>query len=231
MLKKISLLMLLGLVLFVFCGCEADQSATGSDDTRVITDLAEREVAIPVNPSRIAAMTGPSYEMVFMLGGHDRIVMTKSGHTTNYPLALLTNPDLANYEGIGANPSSAVNIEDYLRRDIDLVIYYNNANELKKFEAVDLPAVVLTLNTSPITTVEDVMAQSLDDYISASTIAVETLADILGGEAVAEAEAWAEYCSEKLTMLYERTHELKDDQRPIVFWGTPGVKISWPPTR
>ena len=78
---------------------------------------------------------------------------------------------------------------------------------------------VLTLNTSPITTVEDVMAQSLDDYISASTIAVETLADILGGEAVAEAEAWAEYCSEKLTMLYERTHELKDDQRPIVFWG------------
>ena len=60
--------------------------------------------------------------------------MTKSGHTTNYPLALLTNPDLANYEGIGANPSSAVNIEDYLRRDIDLVIYYNNANELKNLK-------------------------------------------------------------------------------------------------
>jgi iron complex transport system substrate-binding protein len=225
MLKKFSLLMLLCLVLFFFCGCAADRPASGSDDasgsgdTRKIIDLADREIVIPVYPSRIAAMTGPSYEMVFMLGGHDRIVMTKSGHTTNYPLALLTNPDLANYEGIGANPSSAVNIEEYLRRDIDLVIYYNNDNELKKFEAVNLPAVVLTLNINPLDTVEDVMTQTLDEYIDASTRAVRTLADILGSDAVAEAETWVKYCHDKITMLYERTHQLTDEQRPTVFWG------------
>ncbi len=215
--KKLALSLLIILTLLLFSGCQSEESA--NTNTKVITDLAGRTVAVPANPTRIAAMTGPSYEMVFMLGGHDRIAMVKSGHTTNYPLALLTNPDLANYDGIGANPSSAVNIEDYISRNIDLVIYYNNDNELKKFEAVDIPAVVLTLNTNPITSLEEVMSQSLDQYIHNSTLAVKTLAEILGGEAIQEAEDWAEYCTEKLTMIYERTHELTDEQRKTVFWG------------
>lgn len=219
MIKRITALFMILLILFNFCGCATQPSTGGTSNTREINDLIGRRVAIPVNPSRIAAMTGPSYEMVFMLGGHDRIAMTKSGHTTNYPLALLTNPDLANYQGIGANPSSSVNIEDYLRREIDLVIYYANNNELKKFEAVGIPSIVLTLNTGILDTVEDVMAQTLDEYIHNSTIAVKTLADVLGGEAVEEAKRWEQYCAEKIEMLYQRTSRLTDDQRKIVFWG------------
>lgn len=219
MIKKLTVFMLIGVILFNFCGCGLEASVAEDATTREITDLIGRKIVIPVNPSRIAAMTGPSYEMVFMLGGHDRIAMTKSGHTTNYPLALLTNPDLANYEGVGANPSSSVNIEDYLRREIDLVIYYDNGNELKKFGAVGIPSIVLTLNTGLLNSVEDVMAQTLDEYIYASTIAVKTLADVLGGESVEEAKRWEAYCAEKIEMLYERTHGLGDDQRKTVFWG------------
>ncbi|MDD2573793.1 MAG: ABC transporter substrate-binding protein [Firmicutes bacterium] len=219
MIRKTTSFVLIVLIIFNFCGCATVSPVGDVKDTREITDLSGRKVAVPANPSRIAAMTGPSYEMVFMLGGHDRIAMTKSGHTTNYPLALLTNPDLANYEGIGANPSSSVNIEDYLSREIDLVIYYNNGNELKKFEAVGIPSIVLTLNTGPFSSVEDVMAQDLDEYIDSSTIAVKALADVLGGEAVEEAEKWGEYCTEKIEMLYQRTHHLTDDQRKTVFWG------------
>ena len=217
--KWTALILLLAIIPVTFCGCGTVNTNTADDTKKEIIDLAGRKVLVPKNPARIAAMTGPSYEMVFMLGGHDRIVMTKSGHTTNYPLALLTNPDLANYEGIGANPSSAVNIEDYLSREVDLVIYYNNGNELKKFEAVDLPAVVLTLNTNPVTSVEEIMSQSLDEFIDKSTIAVKTLAGILGGEAVTEAQEWEEYCREKITMLYERTHQLSDEERKTVYWG------------
>ena len=219
MVRKTTAVFMIVLVILNLFGCSSAPPAGVDTDTRQITDLAGRKVAVPVNPSRIAAMTGPSYEMVFMLGGHDRIAMTKSGHTTNYPLALLTNPDLANYEGIGANPSSSVNIEDYLSREIDLVIYYNNGNELKKFEAVGIPSVVLTLNTSLFSSVEDVMAQTLDEYIDNSTIAVKTLADILGGDAMEEARKWEQYCAEKIEMLYQRTHHLTDDQRRTVFWG------------
>jgi len=198
-----------------------ESTSVGDGDllTRDITDLAGRKIAIPVDPQRIAPMTGPSYEMVFMLGGEDRIVMTKSGHTTNYPLALLTNPDLANYDGIGANPSSSVNIEEYLKRDIDLVIYYLNDSELEKFAAANIPAVVLTLNTSIFDTVEDVKNLTLDEYIYNSTAAVGILADIFGPEAIAEYEIWKQYNEEKIAMLYERTHEIPEDQLRTVYWG------------
>ena len=43
---------------------------------------------------------------------------------------------------------------------------------------------VLTLNINPLDTVEDVITQTLDEYIDASTRAVRTLADILGGDTV-----------------------------------------------
>lgn len=219
--KKLLLISLAMIVLGIlpFCGCASSDSTAGKANTREISDLVGRKVNVPINPSRIAAMTGPSYEMVFMLGGKDQVAMTKSGHTTNYPLALLTNPDLANYESVGANPSSAVNIEDYLNRNIDLVIYYDNDNELKKFNTVGIPAVVLTLNTGLFDSVEDVKAQTLAEYIHNSTIAVKTLSDILGGDAVKEAQDWEAYCTERLTMLYERTNKLSDDQRKTVYWG------------
>ncbi len=225
--KQIICGLLICLLLFACYGCGTGSPNGGSIDTdaqgiqaetRDMTDLSGRKVTIPAYPCRIAAMTGPSYEMLFMLGGKDRIAMTKIGHTTNYPLALLTNPDLAHYEGIGANPSSSVNIEDYLRREVDLVIYYNNDNELKKFDAAGIPAIVPS-RSSPLRTLDEIMSQPLDDFIDRSVATVNYLADVLGGESIAKAEAWTAYCYEKLTMLYERTLNLTDDQLPTVFWG------------
>ena len=205
-------------------GDEAMQAGYGrvtrnDDGSLDVVDLIGRETLLPADPQRIAAMTGPSYEMVFMLGGADRLIMTKSGHTTNYPLANLTNPDLEKLETVAANPSSAVNIEEYLSRGVDMVIYYENDTELKKFANVGVPAIVLTLNTGLLGTLEEVQAQSLDEYIFNSTIAVNTLAAILGGEALDEAAAWTQYCTDKLTMLAERTASLSAEERPTIYWG------------
>lgn len=235
MLKRIFLLTLIMLMLIVpLAGCKATTPQptaaenpvavstalpTVEPTTREIVDLVGRTVVIPINPQRIAPMTGPSYEMVFMLGGQDRIVMTKTGHTTNYPVALLTNPALANYAGIGANPSSSVNIEEYLKRDIDMVIYYLNDNELKKFASANIPAVVLTLNTSLFETVEDVKKLTLEEYIYNATAAVGILADIFGPEAITKYEKWKLYNEEKIHLLDARTHDLPDDQLKTVYWG------------
>lgn len=234
MLKRIVFASLIIVFLFSLCGCNSTvnqptESANSASEPptetaidpnmREIVDLSGRKVVLPKDPQRIAPMTGPSYEMVYMLGGKDRVVMTKSGHTTNYPLALLTNPDLANYDGIGANPSSSVNIEEYLKRNIDLVIYYLNDNELEKFEAANIPAVVLTLNTSLFDSVEDVKNLSLDEYIYNTTAAVGILADIFGGEAIEEYEVWKQYNEEKLRMLDERTKNLPEEQLRTVYWG------------
>ncbi|MBQ9992977.1 MAG: ABC transporter substrate-binding protein [Firmicutes bacterium] len=189
-------------------------------DKKIVVDLIGNEVAVPKEPQRIAAMTGPSYEMVFMLGAADKVAMVKSGHTTNYPLALLTYPELANINTVAANPSSSVNIEDYLKHNVDLVIYYENDTELKKFRDTGVPAVVLTLNTGFFDSKEDAMNQGFDTYKTNATAAVKTLSEILGTEeAKNEFDTWYKYTTEKLELVYNRTKDIKEEDRPIVYWG------------
>lgn len=227
-LRKIIVWCLITAMLAGLCACgtggkeTAPASSSGnpsSDKKTTVVDIVDREVDITGDSGRIAAIAGPTYEMVFMLGGKDRVVMVKSGHTTEYPVALLTNPNLADYIGIPANPSSAVNIEDYLQNDIDLVLYYDNDTELKKFENAGIPAVVLTVNTGLLDSLEEVKAQTINEYIENTTKPVKILSEILKDEeAGGEYEAWKSYCAEKLRMIYERTSSLSDQERKNVYW-------------
>ncbi|MBR0375899.1 MAG: ABC transporter substrate-binding protein [Firmicutes bacterium] len=222
--KRIFLpLLLLSILLLALSACAApaeDESAAPAGEGAVtVVDIVGREKTIDYVPQRIAAISGPTYEMTFMLGGQDRVVMVKSGHTTNYPVALLTNPDLANYKGIAANPSSSINIEDFLQNDIDLVLYYDNDTELAKFDNAGIPSVVITVNTGLLDTLEEAQTQTIDEYIDTLTYPMSVLAALLQTEeASSEYETWRDYCSEKLHMIYDRTSALTDDQRKSVYW-------------
>ena len=201
------------------CG-NTEAAPEAESTTHTITDLLGREVTIPNDIQRIAAIAGPTYEMVFMLGSADQITMVKSGHTDSYPLANLTNPKLLDVAGIAANPSSTVNIEDYLAQEIDLVVYYDNELELKKFDAVDMAAIVATKNTGLMDTLEQAQTQTIDEFIATLTTPLRILADAIDTEeAHSEYEAWAKYCDEKLHMVYERTKDIPEGERPTVYWG------------
>ena len=202
------------------CNGSTDNGGKGSGNKHVVTDIMGREVEIPDGISRIAAMNGPSYEMVFCLGGADRVVMVKKNQTSNYPVALLANPDLANYDGLNnVSPSAVVNIEEYLSRNIDLVLYYNNATELKKFEDVGIPAVVLTLSASDISSLDACLALSLDEYKTRNARGMKVLSEVLGGDAIAKYEKWEKYTSDLIDLMYERTKDLKDEDRVTLYWG------------
>lgn len=209
------------LMVFSLAACGASEVAPEAESTtHTITDLLGREVTIPNEIDRIAAIAGPTYEMVFMLGSADEIVMVKSGHTDSYPLANLTNPKLLDVAGIAANPSSTVNIEDYLAQEIDLVVYYDNELELKKFDAVDMAAIVATKNTGLMDTLEQAQTQTIDEFIVTLTTPLRILSDAIDTEeAHSEYEAWAKYCDEKLNMVYERTKDIPESERPTVYWG------------
>ena len=113
--KRIIAALMAAVMLLSLVGCGASTAGAGAESTtHTITDLLGREVKIPNEIDKIAAIAGPTYEMVFMLGAADQVVMVKSGHTNSYPLANLTNPKLIDMDGMAANPSSTVNIEDYL---------------------------------------------------------------------------------------------------------------------
>lgn len=214
--KKILCVMLAMIIAFSACACGGGAAA----GDRTVTDLVGREVAMADDIQNIAAMAGPTYEMTFMLDSVDKIKMVKAGHTTNYPLALLTNPGLADLNTLAANPSSSVNIEDYLAEEIDLVLYYETETELDKFENAGIPAIVISKNTGLLGTMEEVKAQTIEEYIELMTSPVMILSDAINTEAAkAEATAWKEYTSGILNMVYERTKDLTDDQRKTVYWG------------
>jgi len=224
--KKRAICLLLAVVMMLgITACGAGDAVTPDNDvpestTHTIVDLLGRTIEVPNQIDKIAAIAGPTYEMVFMLGGAEQIAMVKSGHTDSYPLANLTNPRLSDLAGIAANPSSTVNIEDYLAQDIDLVIYYDNEIELKKFDAVDMAAIVATKNTGLMDTLEQAQNLTIDGYIDAMTNPLRILSETLAAdEARSEYEAWYAYCAEKLNMIYERTKDLTDDERPTVYWG------------
>ncbi|MBQ3193221.1 MAG: ABC transporter substrate-binding protein [Oscillospiraceae bacterium] len=217
--KRIMCILLAVLMVLPMVACGAAAPAEEVQANTVV-DLLGREINVPEEVNRIAAIAGPTYEMVFMLGGADKIVMVKSGHTDSYPLANLTNPKLKDMAGLAANPSSTVNIEDYLKQDIDLVVYYDNEIELKKFDAVDMAAVVASKNTGLLDSLEQAKALTIDEFIAKLTQPLDILSTALNDpEARAEYETWRNYCDEKLRMVYERTKDIPMEDRKTVYWG------------
>ena len=228
--KRILCAILAALMLFGMAACgaapadnqqtQATEAQQQENQAKTVVDLMGREINVPEEVQKIAAIAGPTYEMVFMLGSGDQIAMVKSGHTDSYPLANLTNPRLETLAGLAANPSSSVNIEDYLKHDIDLVVYYDNEIELKKFDAVDMAAIVVSKNTGLIASLEEAKSLTIDQFIEKLTQPLDILSTALNTEeARSEYETWRDYCDEKLRMVYERTKDIPMEERQTVYWG------------
>ncbi len=189
--------------------------------TREITDIAGRTVSIPVKPRKIACVQGNTYEVVFAMGGKNRVGAVKTGQ--NYPLALITNPAFENYPSMGnVGPKSPVNIEEYTRLGIDLVFYYNIPQELEKFANVGIPAVVVNYwATKP---------QCLKDAIQDQKKKIGLVADILGGEGLKRYEKWVGYLDEKVAFIKSRISEVPKFDYPIVYSGNAygeNILVTW----
>ncbi len=189
----------------------------GQEKTRTIIDNAGRSVTVPEQVKRIACLPGPSYEMVFMLGGKDQICQVRKDHKTAYPLANLTNPDLAGYSSSlsNINPKARINIEEFLRIAPDVVIYYNVPHALAKFKEAEIPVFVY----QPASQSED-----LDAIVGEEKRSMKSLASLIGGKAPEKADKWCGYYDKVRGLLKERTKDIPVADRPRVYignsWGT-----------
>ena len=191
---------------------EEGQKTDNAPETRAVTDIAGRTVEIPSVPGKIATMPGPTYEMVFMLGAKDQIGLVREDHATVYPLALLTNPALAGYTTIAnVGPQTPVNVEEFISKGVDLVIYYNIPQELEKFDMAGIPAVVV--NWSPVepTNLEETIADQKNQILFTS--------ELLGGEAPERYSKWCEYMDETVDFIQSRTSQIPESEFPVVYWG------------
>lgn len=219
--KRIIALLMALVMSLSFAACAGGEVKTEArEGYHLVIDTMDRHVEVPDNASKIACMNGPTFEMVLCLGAADRVALTKKPQTSNYPAALLVYPDVAKIEGFNnVNPSAVVNIEDYLSRGIDLVLYYNNETEITKFDNVGIAAVTPILSTSDITDVNECLSMSLDTYKQRGARSMKIVAEALGGDALDIFAKWEKYVNNILDLIYDRTKDLKDEDRPTVYWG------------
>jgi iron complex transport system substrate-binding protein len=204
----VALITLLAFVAPMDTACAKEQA----DQTRIITDMFNRKIKIPVKVKKIACMPGSSYEMVFMLGGKDQIGEVRPDHRVAYPLANLTNPDLINYSSRVANinPKARINIEEFIRIAPDVVIYYNVPDAIRKFEEAGIPVYTYWAHNR---------GTSLDDAIAEEKRMVRSLAMLLGGKALEKAEKWCRYYDQKVAFIRSRIKEVPENKRPRVYIG------------
>lgn len=202
-------LLILGLMLFIAaCGSKTDGGATDiannpsvseqKETTREIVDLAGRTVSIPNSPQHIATIEGPSFEKIIMLGGGERIAITRSIDFSKQFLIDVFAPYVKTIPTVEdpANP----NIEELLSLGVDVVFYRDSYPEaLAKLEEAGIPVVVTQILAAP---------ETNEEFFDLQKKEMRVIAQVLGGEAIEKAEKWCNYFDEKVSYVTSRTNDV-----------------------
>lgn len=194
--KKLALLFCLCFILLA-SGCGNDETT----QKHIISNIDGTEIQVPVNPRRVAAVYGPAYEAIVVLGAEDRVVVCADVQFENFPWAARV------YERIGelpflVNVHSSVSTETLLQYKPDLVFTFARPNELRQLEMAKVSAV------------PGVTSQSLDDVKAQLMV----YAQALGGDAVDAARRYAAYFDEKRAMVKAVTGAIPREERPRVYY-------------
>lgn len=112
--KNLLLLLILTVALSSFQGIGLPAYA---GDYRIITDMDDNQIEVPVNPKRIACMHGVSSDRIVMLGKGDCLALMMKP----FPWAYRLYPELKNVET--AQPPFTGDVERLLNLKVDLVLY------------------------------------------------------------------------------------------------------------
>jgi iron complex transport system substrate-binding protein len=156
---------------------------------------------IPENPQRLAAVYGPSYEALTLLGAESRIVVRADVQTENFPWAFEVYKHI---EGLPVleDVHAAVNMETLFSYEPDLVYTFPRPNE------------IALLEKTKVGYIQGETTRTLDDVKAL----LHTFAAPLGADARARADAYDEYFDERLAYIKSRTDTLTDAERPTVYY-------------
>lgn len=167
---------------------------------------AEAAVEFPENPERLAAVYGPSYELLAMLGAEDKIVVRADVQTDDFPWAEKVFSRINDVPALD-NVHTSVNFEELMKYDPEIVYCFpreNEINQLKKAGVAALPG-----ETEE--TLEGVKDQ------------VRSYAQTLGADEKKRASAYCDYFDKKLNFVKSRTAGIDKKDRPDVYYA--GVDI------
>lgn len=216
----LTLALMFGLSVSAGCGADTEEPqeavpAAGDPAARTVTDLAGREVRIPAEVDRVAAIGPGALRLVVYAGGADRVVGIEE-FETRPPVArpyTLANPGLLELPVIGAGgPDSTPDAERLLAAAPD-VIFVNqiaDAEGAEKLEAsTGIPVVVVSYG-------------SLGTLDEPFFVSMELVGRVLGtDERAAEVVT---YVRGALEDLAARTADVPDAGKDTAYVGALGFK-------
>lgn len=171
-------------------------------ETRTVTDMAGRQVAIPSDPYRISCFEVLCYEKFFLLGAADRVAQI---YRTDPPWMAVVDPAAAKIPKVEGTP----NREALLEQGIDLIML--RSVHLPAVGAIGLPAVV---SQPPL----DAHFADAAAFMETQKRMIRLFGQIAGGDAVRRAEDWCAYYDAHITKLVERVRDVAAERRPRVYY-------------
>jgi iron complex transport system substrate-binding protein len=176
--------------------------------TRRVTDLAGRQVELPDRVTRVACLAGTSYEKVLLLGQGAKVVLAAP---SNRLWAERVDPHRPEYTAMAH--TQVPNLEDLLRRDLDVIFYRNSPPQLERMSGLGLkPLVSLAFGGQRSRRVEtpEAFTRIVEDE-------VRLYGEALGGDAPRAAADWIAYYEARIKFVGDRVRDIPLAQRPRVY--------------
>lgn len=167
---------------------------------------AGETAAFPENPERLAAVYGPSYELLTVLGAEDKIVVRADVQTADFPWAEKVFSRISETPMLN-NVHTSVNFEELMNYRPDMVYTFPRQNELNQLAKAGVAA----------------LPGETGETLEAVKDQVRRYAATLGAEAEERAEIYCSYFDEKLDWVTERTDRITEEERPKVYYA--GVDV------
>lgn len=199
----------LTIIALVACGASNDRggsapSTKGTENTtRTVVDMTGRSVQIPARVERVATNFPALNQMIFMLGGADRIVATSKDMGKSYPLFTTMYPRLKQIPAPFDSGSANANAEEVLAAHPDVVLLSSGAKALlPTMDRLHIPTMIFDSFKDP----EELKA------------GIGLVADVLGGDAVARAKQFTAYYDANVKRVETATADIAQPGRPKVYY-------------
>lgn len=174
-------------------------------DYRVITDMDDNKIEVPVNPGRIACMHGVSSDRIVMLGKGGSLVLSMKPSPWAYKLY----PEIRKAQTV--EPPFTGNVEKMLKLKVDLVLYSPFPGEAEKYRAAGIKtACGFSAQKRP---------RTVAGFMGNFKRQVMFFGDLLGPEAKTRAEKYCRYFDKKINRILAVTSRISTKERPTVYYG------------
>lgn len=169
---------------------------------KIITDMDDQRVEVPVSPEKIACMHCISAGIVMILGKGNCISLIEK----QSPWAYKYFPEIKN-----AASNEKVMPEQMVKMGIDLVFYTPGMNKGEPYKKAGLKSACSFSSEKAAKTVDEVM----DHFIRQ----VAFFGDVLGPGAIMNANKYNAYLDKKVKAILSITSKIDQKDRPRVYYG------------